>query len=88
MAPVDLRVLIPHISESDVAFILSLLQLDPKKRSTAEEAKGSSYFKAYPLPCPLSELPVPSRDNNLVHSNSSILRKDENVSDFLGSLLV
>ena len=88
MAPVDLRLLIPHIDESDVAFLLSLLQLDPKKRSTAEEAKESSYFMAYPLPCPLSELPVPSRSNNSVSTNNCLLKKDESISDFLGSHLV
>jgi cell cycle related kinase len=61
LAPVDLRFFMPHVSPADIAFLLTLLCLDPARRSSAEQAKSSSYFTERPLPCPKSELPVPNR---------------------------
>lgn len=88
MTPVDLKVLIPHADRRDIVFLLSLLQLDPKRRSTAEEAKESPYFREFPLPCPLSELPVPGRSCKISGSNSRLLNKDDDIKDFLNRLLV
>ena len=87
MAPVDLKIIIPHAEEGDIAFLLSLLQLDPKKRITAANAKNSLYFRTLPLPCPLSELPVPSRGCHTNKSVSCILKKDESVADYLHGFL-
>lgn len=61
LLPVDLKMLIPHAEYSDIAFLRTLLCLDPAKRATAQEARDNLYLREYPLPAPLSELPIPSR---------------------------
>ena len=91
MPPVDLSLLIPHADSRDVSFLHSLLQLNPKRRSTAEQARDDPYFNAFPPPCPLSELPVPSRSNSSSSSSGShshVLKKDENIADYLSSFIV
>jgi serine/threonine protein kinase len=81
LLPVDLRVIMPHASPSDVAFLLTLLCLDPMERNTAEQARDSLYFKELPLPCPLSELPVHNRQSSSVKKR--LLKKNDDVAEYL-----
>ena len=61
MSPLDLRLLITTASENDIAFLQTMLVLNPKKRSTAAQLVCSSYFLSQPLPTPPQRLPIPLR---------------------------
>ena len=86
LQPVDFKILIPHAGSADIEFFLSMLCLDPAKRASAEEAKNSSYFRTYPSPCSLSELPIPSR--SALNPSKHLLKKGDNMDTFLANLLV
>ena len=86
LQPVDFKILIPHAGSTDIEFFLSMLCLDPAKRATAEEAKNNCYFRTYPPPCSLSELPIPSRSAS--NPSKHLLKKGDNMDTFLANLLV
>jgi hypothetical protein len=86
LQPVDLKILIPHAVSNDIEFFLSMLCLDPARRATAEQAKNSCYFTQYPLACPISELPIPSRA--LLKTSKHLMKKGDNIDAFLTNLLV
>jgi serine/threonine protein kinase len=96
LLPVDLKILVPHAEPSDIAFLCTLLCLDPSKRATAQAARDCPYFREYPLPAPLSELSIPSRGSNVtgtgsVHLNSKeerLLKKGSDVEAYLKSFLL
>jgi len=50
MSPIDLVLLIPHAHAEDIAFLKTLLCLDPSSRSTATKALQSQYFYTHPVP--------------------------------------
>ncbi len=61
MAPLDLKTIIPHADARDLAFLRPLLLLDPKRRTTAQQALCSPYFATAPLPCSNCQLPTGER---------------------------
>jgi len=57
-APVSFdKFLPPFATEADIEFLRPLLQLDPNRRATAQEALESPYFTQQPLPTPPRLLP-------------------------------
>jgi serine/threonine protein kinase len=77
LLPVDLKMLIPHAEPSDIAFLHTLLCLDPSKRATAQAARDCPYLREYPLPAPLSELSIPSRGGSVSGTGSVMLNRKE-----------
>lgn len=96
LLPVDLKMLIPHAEPSDIAFLRTLLCLDPKKRATAQAARDSQYLQEHPLPAPLSELPIPSRGGgvsgtgsvNLNSKEERLLKKGSDIEAYLKDFLL
>ena len=62
LVPLDLHSLVmPHAHADDVAFLRSLLVLDPAQRSSAAAAVACDYFQQLPLPCARVNLPFYER---------------------------
>lgn len=61
MKPMPFEILMPHAEPEDIAFLQTLLVLDPSKRATAAAAARSRYFCDHPVPSPLSALHIPLR---------------------------
>mmetsp|Transcript_348 Transcript_348/g.479 ORF Transcript_348/g.479 Transcript_348/m.479 type:complete len:363 (+) Transcript_348:37-1125(+) len=59
--PLDLRLILPQVHVDEVAFIQSLLTLDPEKRLTAATAIRSSFFSTNPAPSNVLTFPIPIR---------------------------
>ena len=87
MKPTDFQLLFPHLSNNDTLFLKLMLCLDPNKRETAQGLVNSSYFKEFPPPCPLCELPlIPSEESR--KASSVLPKKDQDIDDYLKSFLL
>lgn len=76
MAALDLRFVLPAAHPDEVAFLSTMLVLDPARRLTAQQALQLSYFSAAPLPAPSGVLRVPIRSAGGVEGS----KKDKPVS--------
>ena len=83
----DLKILIPNAQQADINFLKNFLILDPAKRITAKAANDLSYFKEYPHPCLLSQLPITSRAKTENAKSSRLLKKTDDMDIYLKSLL-
>ncbi|KAM4722358.1 cyclin-dependent kinase 10 [Rhinophrynus dorsalis] len=62
----------PWLSEAGLRLLNFLFMYDPKKRATAEDSLGSSYFKEKPLPCEPQLMPTfPHHRNKRVSSTGA-----------------
>jgi len=82
--PINLSIIIPHMSTDDLMFLEKMLVLDPAKRWTASMLCQDSYYRSIPLPTKHAFLPCPLRKTlctreaaSLVsHSNSKHIDSD------------
>lgn len=72
LAPIDFKLLLPHLAQEDLDFLLTLIRLDPASRATASSASRSLYFAAPPQPqeflsdvIPLRRVELPAPTNNI-----------------------
>lgn len=82
MSPIPLSVVIPPARSNDLAFIASVLQLDPKKRLSSAQASAHPYFtQQYPPPAMTFDLRVPLRPGKSAGKENT--KPIESVGEFL-----
>jgi serine/threonine protein kinase len=81
LRPISLSLIIPHMSEVDVAFLQTLLVLDPSKRRTATESCVDAYFICPPLPTNRVFLPCPGRQSKKNASRGGLSKAQSIKSD-------
>jgi serine/threonine protein kinase len=75
LCALDFSLLIPHLRGVDVAFLKTMLVLDPAQRSAAADISSCDYFLSHPLPTQVAFLPCHSRKGPKPRSNTAVSAK-------------
>ena len=84
LAPLDLKLLLPHLAREDLDFLQTLIRLDPASRATASSASCSQYFTSPPRPqeflsdvIPVRHLELPAPRTNIAFGDKSLQSVEE-----------